>query len=71
MEIIRLIKGGAQFSDVSLIRSKWFEDLAHEQLQEGGQFLMRRLNKTKSLKKEFLKLTINELKTQQSIHYTR
>ncbi len=67
MEIIRLIEGGAQFSDASLIRSKWFEELAHEQLQKGGQFLVRRLkdlNKSKSLKTEFLETTINELKTQ-------
>ncbi|CAJ0647478.1 3596_t:CDS:2, partial [Entrophospora sp. SA101] len=32
---------GASFPDASLIHDKWFEELAHEQLQKGGQFFVQ------------------------------
>ncbi|CAJ0867569.1 2462_t:CDS:2, partial [Entrophospora sp. SA101] len=41
IKIIHLIEAGASFPDASLIHDKWFEELAHEQLQKGGQFFVQ------------------------------
>ncbi|CAH1757166.1 10879_t:CDS:2 [Entrophospora sp. SA101] len=65
IEIIHLIEAGAFFSDASLIHGKWFEELAHEQLQKGGQFFVQCLeDESKSLKTMLLTLNVDELKAE-------